>query len=166
MKLKLALLLCLFIASHCLGQSGDFYDKVLRDQGNHSFFIAVDVVSSEYTGRVIIQNGDLLYFLNQTKGLDAEGYRAFMRAQLSNKTRLNIGDARLSKWGFIKVVDVGSVRKQASKGIEEFIRHYFRGRVIKDGIGDEMRNAIINRLFEWGIASKTDDETGYLVVYR
>jgi hypothetical protein len=115
---------------------------------------------------VIIQNGDLFYFLNQTKGLDAEGYRAFMKAQLSNKTRLNIGETRLSKWGFIKVADVGSVRKQSSKGIEEFIRHYFRGRVIKDGISDDKRNGIINRLFEWGIASKTDDETGYLVVYR
>jgi len=178
MKLQLAFLLCLIMASQCLGQSSDFYDKVLSDKGNHSSFIAIDIASSEYKGRVIIQNGSLLIFLYETKGLAEKDYQAFMKAHLLDKLRLDVGDASLSKWGFMKVVDVSSVRKQASKGIEEFIRYYFRAVgnernaltnrlfVIKNGISDNERNAIINKLFEWGIASRTDDETGLLVVYR
>lgn len=144
----------------------DFYDKVLSDYSDHSLFVAVDIKSREYTGRVVIKNADLYYFFNQTKGYDKEKYKAFMKKLLLNKTRLSIETASLSKWGFVNVTGVNGVKKYSSKSLQEFINHYFQGKVIKDNVGDDERNAIINKLFEWKIATRIDDETGYLVIVR
>lgn len=62
---------------------------------------------------------------------------------------------------------ISSVEANAKKGADEFIKIYFdNGKTLKDGIIVDERTAIIQKLFEWEISSKIDDETGYLVMSR
>jgi len=72
----------------------------------------------------------------------------------------------LKKWRFFKVAAINSVGKQSSNGLEKFISHYFQGKVIRDGIGVAERNAVISKLFDYGVRAKIDDETGILVIAR
>jgi hypothetical protein len=149
-----------------MNQDAAFYDKVLGNYSLHSTFIATDVQSKEYTGRVVIENGDLYYFFRQTRGYDQKSYMAFMRERLLNKDRISLGNVSLKKWGFYKVAAINSVEKHASNGLEKFIDHYFQGIVIRDGIRDAERNAVISKLFEFGVVAHIDCETGYLVISK
>lgn len=147
-----------------IGTNTTFHDKVLSDFRINSVFIAVDIESKDYQGRAIINNDALYHFLRKTKGLDEEKYKAFMKDLLLSKSKLHVGDRKLNKWGFVKVQDSKEVGEHASIGIQALIGHYFRGRVIKDGIGDKERNALISKLFEYEVATRLDDETGFLVL--
>jgi hypothetical protein len=85
--------------------------------------------------------------------------------KLIDQSSINITDSLTSS--FIKVESVTSVNANAQKGADEFILTYFdNGKVLKDGIKKEERTAIIQKLFEWEIPSRIDDETGYLVISR
>ena len=45
------------------------------------------------------------------------------------------------------------------------MQKYFNNRVLKDGISVEDKNSILAALFQLKIASKIDDESGYLIYY-
>lgn len=149
-----------------MGQDAPFYNKVLGDYRRNSYFVAVGVQSDEYTGLTIIENDNLYYLFNRIKGYDKEKYKAFMKEQLLNKINLDLHGVNLKKSGFFKVATITSVEEQASKGLEKFIGQYFRGKVIRGGIGAAERNAVISKLFEFGVAAYIDDETGYLAISR
>jgi hypothetical protein len=89
-----------------------------------------------------------------------------MKERLLNKDRISLGDVSLKKWRFFKVAVISSVDEHASKGLEKFIGHYFQGKVIKDGIGVAERNAVISKLFDFGVRAAIDCGTGYLVISK
>lgn len=171
--------MCLIVTQTNFGQKEDFYDKVLDDmQCMYCSHIAIEVESSVYTGRVTIDNNELYFFLNNTKGYDKTVYKNFVKKLLINKEKLKLDDAFLSDSKetilvkttnlvrFEIVKDSDEIKEIAAKGKEEFIKHYFRKPsnlfVINKGIKDW--NSIINKLFEWQIATFIDDETGFLVI--
>ena len=87
---------------------------------------------------------------------------------LSRKSKLSLGKSDLIKWHFIKVKKIEAVENYSIKGKNELIEHYFNhidnNFVIKKGIDDNETNAVIAKLFELKIASRIDDETGYLII--
>jgi hypothetical protein len=86
---------------------------------------------------------------------------------LYKKRALNIciTDDEMIKYGFVEVKKIESVNINFKKGISEFIKTYFdSNKVIKDDITTDEENNIIQKLFINGIASKIDDETGYLII--
>ncbi len=161
--MKLLLLIVLF---SCTQEEVMFLDKVVSNFDRYSYFIAIDLESSAYRGRVIIENDDLYYYFEQTKQLDKLAYKNLIINTLKSNGYLDVPNINLVKWNFNKVPSVASVTKNAEKGEDEFIKVYFEGRVLKDGISDEERTAIINQLFDWEIPSRIDDETGYLIISR
>ena len=64
-----------------------------------------------------------------------------------------------------RIENIESMAPVAQKGKYHFINTYFdNSRVIKDGITDQERRAIVVQLFKWEVGSYIDDETGYLVI--
>lgn len=158
-------LLFLMLFSSCMNNDPIFYNKVLNDFDGYSWFISIDVKSLGYKGKVVIENAELFYCLNQTQKIDKEEYIKILKKKLENNSAIEIED--IKKYNFIKVPNVPSVETNTKEGIEKFINTYFnKGKVLKDGITDDERTVIIQKLFEWGIASKIDDETGYLILSR
>jgi hypothetical protein len=159
--------LFLILFNACIQQDTTFPDKILNDfNPRHSWFLAIDVNSSQYNGPVIIQNAELFWFYNQTKKLNERQYHAFVKGKLSANAPFDIGSANLSKWNFVKAKPIKSINQNAMKGVDAFIKIYFDGRVIKETVPDNEKPAIIRKLFEWKIACITDDETGYLMIDR
>jgi hypothetical protein len=161
MKLVLIMLL-----SSCMHSDSIFYDKLLNDFDRYSWFITIEIKSSEYNGKVIIENDDLFYCLNQTQKLDKEQYKKIIKEKLENNSSIVIGKESLTKWNFVKVPTIERVNQNAKKGVDEFIKIYFDGKVLRDDIADDDRTVVIQKLFEWGVPSKIDDETGYLILSR
>lgn len=161
--MKLLLFAILF---SCTQKDTMFLDTVLDDFDRYSYFIAVKLESPDYKGQVIIENDDLYYYFEQSQSLSRSAYKDMMFNKLRSNESLNIESTDLERWNFYKIPSIASVAQNAEKGVEAFIKSYFDGRVLKDGITDDERTAIIARLYEWKIPSKIDDETGYLVISR
>ncbi|MBI3141718.1 MAG: hypothetical protein HYZ16_02700, partial [Bacteroidetes bacterium] len=162
-NMKLLLFAILF---SCTQKDTMFLDKVLNDFDRYSYFVAVELESTDYKGRVIIENDDLYYYFEQSQSLNRSAYKDMMFNKLRSDEPLDIESADLERWNFYKIPSIPSVVQTAEKGVEEFIKTYFDGRVLKDGITDDERTVIIAKLYEWEIPSKIDDETGYLVISR
>jgi hypothetical protein len=61
-----------FIA--CTNSNSSFYNKILNDFDTTSYFIAADIKSPFYKGRIIIENNNLYLYLYKTKGYDKGKY--------------------------------------------------------------------------------------------
>jgi len=143
----------------------NFLDKVLTDFRDGSFYLSFNIESPEIYGEVIIENTDFYYYLNQKEGIGKDAYQTFVRGLLQ-ENRVILIDTNLSDWGFTPVVPVVRIESYSKLGVDNFIYQFFEGNVLKDGITDDERPAILNQLFKWKIASNIDDETGFMVISR
>ena len=154
----------LAMLSSCSKSNDEFLNKVLNDFNEKSYFIAFDVKSNDYKGRVIIQNNDLYNFFNNTKGWDTTRYKDQMKKILVHRRTLKLNDNDLLKWHFLKVKLISSVLINASKGVNSFLENYFEGTMFKADVNQEAMNAVINQLFYWEIPVKLDSVTGQLML--
>lgn len=186
MKLIVLLIfcLCLFFVQENFSQTDEFYTKVLEDSryGRNSYFVSLEVKSQKYTGKVIATNGDLYLFFYKTRKFNQEQYKSFMLKLLSNKEALQLKQTTLDMDGyflkvkgfkrliFMPVNKNDKVQEVAVKGCKEFIDYYFEylndGYELKNNLGFEERNAIINKLFEWQIPSFISDIPGLLTIRK
>jgi hypothetical protein len=166
MKVILQFCICLLLAQSCFSQNEGFYNKVLNEKRSvrNGYFVPLDVKSNVYNGKVIITNGDLHYFLTQTKKLNDKQFNEFVLKLLVNKEPLVLKNTMLRMQGhaltvkgfnsvlFLPVQTFQEVEETASKGCEFFIQTYFdKYRTSKYATGDKERNAIVNKLFQWQI---------------
>ncbi len=156
--------LFLLILNSCMiskGAQETFLDKVTNDFERYSYHICLKSMNGE---NYIIENDDFYYYLQNQTGINKEQYKKEVRAKLIDRSAFEIINPNSN---FIKVSKVPRVEANADKGVDEFIKTYFdNGKTLKDGVTDDEKTVIIQKLFEWKIASKIDDETGYLVIYR
>ena len=161
MKLLLTMLL-----SACMQPADSlFYSKLVNDFDRNSLFISINMEFLDYKGRVIVENDDLFNYLSKTRKIDKEQYKKLITQKLKKNEAIVFLNSKVSS-EFSKVVSLPIVNKNDQMNPEEFIKQYFNGRVLKDGISDEERTAIVQKLFDWKIAVKIDDETGYLIIVK
>ena len=96
--------------SFCLVQNESFYEKILKDFDSNSRFILINVKSSKYEGKLLIQNNDFFYFLNQKQHLGKNEYKLFVEKKLRKNLIFNLGTTNFEKWNFIKVPDGSDMR--------------------------------------------------------
>jgi hypothetical protein len=140
----------------CNNGNTAFYKTVLNDFDSSSYYVALNIKSPDYKGRVIIENGDLFKYLNKTRGYDKIRYQSVMQKILSRRRYLKVDDKDLIKWKFIEVPQVNSVIFNANKGVNSFIAQYFDGVVLNPVLSYDEIHAIINQLFYWGIPIRVD----------
>jgi len=157
----MSILLC-----SCMHNTPIFYNKLLDDVEGHTYFMTIKIKSIGFIGKIVVENSDLFYYFNQVKKTNRSEYKKMIIRSLERNASIEIGNADLVRWNFLKVPLVNSVNLNVEKGVEQFIKIYFNGNVLKDGITDEERTAIIQKLFEWKILTKIDDETGYLFISK
>lgn len=160
MKLLFALLL-----TSCMKNDTTFYNRIVDDFRDDSYFVVLEIKNSIYKGKIIIENDELFHYLSQIQKIDKEKYKEIIKEKLVNHSSLEINSS--TKLNYIEVKEIQAVNNNAKNGIDGFIKIYFDNeKVLKDGITDDERTAIIQKLFEWEIATKIDDETGYLILSK
>lgn len=153
-----------FLIQSCNIGTQKFITKVISDFDRYSFFVALEIKSPEYNGKVVIENDDLYNYYNKTQDVDKKTYQEIAYRMLQTKTTLTINKEDLTRFNFLIVPNDKSVIENAHRGVEHFVATYFNGRVLKDNISDNELYVIIYQLYNFKIASKIDDETGYLVI--
>jgi hypothetical protein len=165
MKRSIALMsLLMLILISCAEKDNGFYNKVLGDFNKHSYYLALDIRSDDYKGRVIVENNDLYTFLKKTKGLDVKRYKSTMRKTLIHRRVLKIKNTANLSLNFIKVKEINKVYLSANKGVDSFIKNYFNGKIFRDNTPADEINAVINQLFYWKIPIKFDDITSQFML--
>lgn len=160
--MKLALAFSILISYMVLkNNQRDFYHKITNDFRDNSYFILIKLKNNR---KYVIENDDLFLYYWRTKKYSREQYIKEIKSMLSEHAVVEIDKITSS---FIKAPNLRIVNSYAKKGIDKFIDTYFDNRkTLKNGITDDERIAIIQKLFEWKIASYIDDETGYLVLSK
>ena len=158
-------LLIILIVSSCVGTMDiSFINKVLNDFDKYSYFLVIEVKTLKTTESYIIQNHNLFNYLKNTKKISKENYINIMKDKLTKKTPLIIDNPNSN---FIKISKNENVESNAKKGLAEFIKTYFDNeKVLKENIVEVEKIAIIQKLFEWKVPCKIDDETGYLIISK
>lgn len=87
-----------------------------------------------------------------------------MSATLSKNESLQIVSKEIKAYSFFKVLPNEEISNDAEKGKSYFLEKYFNERVLKGGITDNDKYLIISILYQWRVACKIDDESGYLII--
>jgi len=158
------LLLCSFSSG-----TESFFDRVFNYRTMHDCFVAVTVYYHNDTFRYVVENHSLYTYMagtNKNK-LSYVEYRTDMQEALQQGRgiRTTISPAELqTTWHFHKVEISSQVRTAMAGGKEPFIQAYFNKAVLKSDLPPQDRAAIIYQLFQWEVATLTDDESGALII--
>lgn len=168
--IRLSFSIFILIASTFLACSQNhdelFLNKIINDFSRNSYYIVVKVGDENKNIDYLIDNDDLFYYLHQTKGYDKATYQKYLRPILLTNKPILISKADIVKFRFIKIIQNDNVLAQTSKGEDAFIKYFFNGKILKDGISIEQRNNISQILYNWQIATRIDDETGFLILSK
>ncbi len=146
--------------------NSEFVNKIANDFSRNSYFIVLNVKMPKEEVTSIIENDDLYYFFHKTRGYNESKYKKDIIHIIRESKKLNITETYFFNFGFIRINNQSKIYDEIKKGKDFIIGKYFRNHVIIDGLSDEDRGVLIKFLFDWGIASRIDDETGYLVLTR
>ncbi|MDR2728846.1 MAG: hypothetical protein LBB56_06915 [Chitinispirillales bacterium] len=143
-----------------------FIKKIIHNNSRDGFYVSVDIESQEYNGKVVVDIGNLYWYFYKTRDLNREESKGIMYWVLKEKLTLKIAKCNFNciQSYFSIIHDDTAIISNAQKGIDHFIETYFNGRYIKKDIALGSRNAIINQLYNFNIASQNDCESGYLKI--
>ena len=154
------------LAMVSLGNDEKLMDRALSDFRDNSFFVSVtiEVKSSNTTKQYIVENDDLYRFLKRYEELNTKTYVSYMKKKMVGHKVLKLKELNSD---FVEVVNLNNVNENAKKGKDHFFTTYFtESGVIKKGIDEKEKFAIIQKLFEFNVLSSMDDESGYLCIDR
>ena len=174
-KFLLTIFLVLLFSNNNLSQQNKFFKKILSNRISESngYFVSLDAQSIDYSGKVIITNGQLLLFLNRTNIHKGKLYGKYVLNLLSNKRALKLKKANFLNKSyilangitFIPITKNNQIEEVAKKGCKNFIEFYFNE--IDGGYEFNKSNnkySVINQLFLWQVPTFINDISGTLVI--
>ncbi len=165
---KLAILYFTIMHFISCGQSYDnsFIEKITGDYSRNSYYILIDIKSLDKSSLYLIENDDLFYYFHQLKGYNEKQYQDFIRPLIKEGRSITVNESDIKKYGFTAIPANKKLAEDIKKGKDYLLQRYFKNRVLKDGVSTDESNNIIAALFNWRIASRIDDESGYLIYYE
>jgi hypothetical protein len=142
----------------------NFFNRIVNDFSRSSYFIVLRADLPDTTSEYLIENDDLFFFFHQKQGWNENDYRTKVLPFLEGKEKLKINKSDIGTYHFNDIKTNRQLEEDAHKGKDFFISKYFSNKAIKENIPDDERNFIIKTLYAWKVASKIDDESGYLIM--
>jgi hypothetical protein len=139
-----------------------FVEKIVNDYSRNSYFILIKVKSIDKFSYYLIENDDLLYYYHQLKGFNEKQYQDFIKPLIGKNKSIIVSNDDIGKYGF-SAISSAELEEKGKNGKDYILQKYFRNHVLKDGISIEERNVIVGVLFNFQVASRIDDESGYLI---
>lgn len=161
MKLCLCLLLTFVLCSH----PNPFYEKLLNDFDRNSWFVCINASFGTEKKQIIIENDDLYYLVNEKSKTSKAKYYELIKGKLLKNETISLPKINLDKLNILEMQKADKIEKDAKKGLDAFLKIYFKNRMLKKEFID-YQNAIIYQLFKWKVLSKIDDVSGFLIFYR
>lgn len=161
---SLAILLFLVNSNFSFSQNEDYYTKVLTNLKSNGYYLSINVTSTSYTGKIVIQNVDFYFFLYDTKRIRQKKYIKQIKKYLETETPMPIDNVFFEEYKFAKVASSEEIEQDFKLGKTYFLEKYFSDRVLNKSYPIETKLIIIDKLFLFNILCYTDDESGALVI--
>ncbi len=139
----------------------------LRDHGRYSCFVGLRLKIGAQVVPCIIMNDDLFQYFNAKKATSQKEYERLVKVLVKGKKELTINDNDINEYNFLTFTPSGGVVTQdIQKGKDFVLKSYFTkikdNQMINVSLSDDAKKELIYALFDWGIVSKFDDESGRL----
>lgn len=162
------IILLLLVIQSC--KSHNWKEKALniclRDHGRYSCFVGLRIKSDEAVVPCVIMNDDLFQYFNAKKATSQDEYERLVKEIVKDKKVLTINRSDVAKYDFLIFSPSNIVTQDIRKGKDFVLKSYFTkmkdNQMLDVALPDEAKEELIYALFEWGIISKTDDESGRL----
>lgn len=141
-----------------------FLNKLSSDFSRNSYFVCLNVIIKEKPSSVVIRNDELYFYFHEVKKMNKNSYRGCLKSLIIKNEVITVASINVKKYGFVKVEPNAKIDAVAKDGKKAILSKYFKNRVLVDGVTNTDKFYIIKLLFDWQIASRIDDESGYLVV--
>ena len=156
----------IFTCNNSFSQNGEYYTKVLTNLNFNGYYLSINVTSTSYTGKIVIQNVDFYTFLNRTKRIRHKKYIKQIKKYLETETPIPIDDVFFKEYKFAKVITLEEIEQDFKLGKIYFLEKYFSNRVLNKSYSIETELIIIDKLFLFNILCFNDDESGALVIEK
>lgn len=156
----------IIICNNSFSQNGEYYTKVLTNLKSNGYFLSINVTSTSYIGKIVIENADFYFFLKDTKRIRHKKYIKQLKKYLETETPMPIDNVFFKEYKFAKVASSEEIEQDFKLGKTYFLEKYFSNRVLKKSYPIETELIIIDKLFLLNILCFTDDESGALVIER
>ena len=158
---KILLLVCTLLS--CSTKKNDpFIQKVLTDVSKQSYFLALDVSVKSKKQRIIIKNSDFVNYFEEKYNNSKEGYISFAENIIHERKSISLNDDELNKFHFIKV-NCQNIENEKFKTLYD--RYVGKNNVLNKS-NAQLNDCLIYLFFKNSIASRIDDESGYIVVEK
>ena len=140
-----------------------YLHTVTNDFHDHSYFVAVNIISNNKQRKAVVENLKLMLSLESNGYIKREeDYRKMIINFLKYNKAIKISSALndLRRYKFVR--GNKKIEEVSKKGLDKFIKTYFKNGVLKSNVSDEDKPLIISKLFEWRVFVKTEDESGLL----
>lgn len=136
MRKTIILLLVLASSVSVFGQTKTFYDNILGSSC-WSCFVALNIESESFSGRVVVENAELFNYLKDTENLDEKKYKTFVSELIKNNLALKITGIKNDDRGVFLIGNgiknrtfrVTTASKDfetiVAKGCDDLLDHYF-----------------------------------------
>ena len=141
-----------------------FVTTVLSDFGAvSSRYLALKISTKDFSGKVVIPNGDLYLALNAETPLSESEYIARLRSIIKSDSKLKIS-SHVWKSANFRLVDDRILGSLNHSPANHLIEEMFAGGRIRPSVRESDIPAVIWKLFGLGMATRSDDETGTLLL--
>ena len=137
-----------------------FYNKVLSDYRENSYFVSINIKTKDYQGQIVIPNGVLYRYIKKTKRYDKLKYKSFIRKNIMDDKTIEVNKNIFSEKYILKVNN--KYFEQESK--EAIISKYFTNNVLNYNVSNEIKSVIISKLFRLNVCCLIEDESGALII--
>ncbi len=142
-----------------------FYSSVLDDFSTHSNFISILVKSEDSVLQYVVENAVLYRYLYQKTKFSEVDYKRLVFKKMTENLPLIIGTNLPPSFRLVSIDS--TILKNSTKSKQEFIDIYFKDSFcMKKEVNELQESAVIFQLFKWGIATKTDCETGFTILTK
>lgn len=130
------LLLVLSSTVSVFGQTKTFYENILGSSC-WDCFIALNIKSESFSGRVVVENAELFNYLKDTENLNEKKYKTFISELIKNNRALKMTGIKKDDSGnflignkiqnrtFRVIIASKNFETIAAKGCDDLLDHYF-----------------------------------------
>lgn len=153
-----------FLVSVMIFDFDPFCQKVVSDFSANSNFLILCI--DDTNEKIAIENDDLFVCMNRNKKISKKKYKYKVCKILKHQGLITSRDICNEEDFVYKVLYNEQVEINAKHGKDKFIEFYFNDFVLKGGISQDEKFAVVSQLFEWEIPCYIDDESGMLLMAK
>jgi hypothetical protein len=167
----LILLLSIVFLQSCASREWkeNVLDACINDYQRHSYFVSLQVRTETGVVRCLVRTGYLFLYFKHRQGLNEKEYANLAKSIIKDDRIVEVSADDRERYNFVMIYECDETKGELEKKDTDYILDKYFNKVgdwylFKGAATAELKNEIIDVLFERHVIVTTGDEAGVLVV--